>query len=84
MKRFLSSAEQQQLLKEKTKLGLTINDLMEEVKGDNDSRKRAEEELEKLNSQIAAKEAELENKKPQVFILISISLKNASTFLPIN
>ena len=41
---------------------------MEEVKGDNDSRKRAEEELEKLKSQIAAKEAELENIKPQVNI----------------
>ena len=39
---------------------------MEEVKGDNDSRKRAEEELEKLKSQIAAKEAELESIKPQV------------------
>lgn len=48
---------------------MTINDLMEEVKGDSDSRKRAEEELEKLNSQIAQKEAELENKKPQVNFL---------------
>lgn len=62
------SAEQQQLLKEKTKLTFTINDLMEEVRGDNDSRKRAEEELDKLKSQIAAKEAELENIKPQVRI----------------
>ncbi|KAL7297145.1 structural maintenance of chromosomes protein 3 [Trichogramma pretiosum] len=59
------SAEQQQLLKEKTKLTFTINDLMEEVRGDNDSRKRAEEELNKLKSQIAAKESELESIKPQ-------------------
>jgi structural maintenance of chromosome 3 (chondroitin sulfate proteoglycan 6) len=57
-------------LKEKTKLTFTINDLMEEVRGDNDSRKRAEEELEKLRSQIAAKEAELENIKPQVINFI--------------
>lgn len=43
---------------------------MEEVRGDNDSRKRADEELNKLKSQIAAKEAELENIKPQVNIKI--------------
>lgn len=60
------SAEQQQLLKEKTKLTLTINDLLEEVKGDNDSRKRAQQELEKLKVNIAAREAELEVLKPEV------------------
>ncbi|XP_012256886.1 structural maintenance of chromosomes protein 3 [Athalia rosae] len=59
------SAEQQQLLKEKTKLTLTINDLLEEVKGDNDSRKRAEQELEKLKTNIAGREEELEKIKPQ-------------------
>ncbi|XP_015518087.1 structural maintenance of chromosomes protein 3 [Neodiprion pinetum] len=59
------SAEQQQLLKEKTKLTLTINDLLEEVKGDNDSRKRAEQELEKLKINIAGREEELEKIKPQ-------------------
>ncbi|XP_053978821.1 structural maintenance of chromosomes protein 3 [Hylaeus anthracinus] len=59
------SAEQQQLLKERTKLSLTINDLLEEVKGDNDSRKRAQQELEKLKVNIAAKEAELEVLKPE-------------------
>ncbi|XP_012273466.1 structural maintenance of chromosomes protein 3 [Orussus abietinus] len=59
------SAEQQQLLKEKTKLTLTINDLLEEVKGDNDSRKRAQQELEKLKSNIAAREKELESIKPE-------------------
>ncbi|XP_076247066.1 structural maintenance of chromosomes 3 [Calliopsis andreniformis] len=59
------SAEQQQLLKEKTKLTLTINDLLEEVKGDNDSRKRAQQELEKLKVNIAAREAELEELKPE-------------------
>ncbi|XP_017887134.1 structural maintenance of chromosomes protein 3 [Ceratina calcarata] len=59
------SAEQQQLLKEKTKLTFTINDLLEEVKGDNDSRKRAQQELEKLKANIAAREAELEKLKPE-------------------
>lgn len=63
---YLNSAEQQQLLKEKTKLTLTINDLLEEVKGDNDSRKRAEQELEKLKVNIAGREEELEKIKPQV------------------
>lgn len=45
---------------------LTINDLLEEVKGDNDSRKRAQQELEKLKVNIAAREAELEELKPEV------------------
>ncbi|XP_034942482.1 structural maintenance of chromosomes protein 3 [Chelonus insularis] len=59
------SAEQQQLLKEKTKLGLTITDLREEVTGDNDSRKRAEQELEKLKATIALREQDLEKIKPE-------------------
>jgi len=60
------SAEQQQLLKEKNKLTFTINDLLEEVKGDNDSKKRAQQELEKLKSNIAARETELKSLKPEV------------------
>ncbi|KYM78115.1 Structural maintenance of chromosomes protein 3 [Atta colombica] len=59
------SAEQQQLLKEKNKLTFTINDLLEEVKGDNDSKKRAQQELEKLKSNIAARETELKSLKPE-------------------
>ncbi|XP_008549232.1 structural maintenance of chromosomes protein 3 [Microplitis demolitor] len=59
------SAEQQQLLKEKTKLTLTINDLLEEVKGDNDSKKRAQQELEKLKATIALREQDLEKIKPE-------------------
>lgn len=47
-------------------MNLTINDLLEEVKGDNDSRKRAEQELEKLKSHIADREKALENIKPEV------------------
>lgn len=49
---------------------LTINDLLEEVKGDNDSRKRAQQELEKLKVNIAAREAELEVLKPEVSYII--------------
>lgn len=60
------SAEQQQLLKEKTKLTLTINDLLEEVKGDNDSKKRAQQELEKLKANIEVREDELKALKPEV------------------
>lgn len=60
------SAEQQQLLKEKAKLTLTINDLLEEVKGDNDSKKRAQQELEKLKANIAVREDELKALKPEV------------------
>lgn len=43
---------------------------MEEVKGDNDSRKRAQQELEKLKVNIAAREAELEELKPEVSYII--------------
>lgn len=54
------------MLKEKTKLTLTINDLLEEVKGDNDSKKRAQQELEKLKANIAIREDELKALKPEV------------------
>lgn len=72
------SAEQQQLLKEKTKLTFTINDLLEEVKGDNDSKKRAQQELEKLKANIALREDELKAIKPEVrkcSDLVCINLK---------
>nr|CAD7394287.1 unnamed protein product [Timema cristinae] len=59
------SAEQQQLLKEKTKLELTIKDLSDEVMGDNTSKERAENELKKLKVTIAQKEADLEKITPQ-------------------
>lgn len=50
---------------------------MEEVKGDNDSRKRAQQELEKLKVNIAAREAELEELKPEVsYIIIEVELNN--------
>jgi structural maintenance of chromosome 3 (chondroitin sulfate proteoglycan 6) len=47
-------------------LTLTINDLLEEVKGDNDSKKRAQQELEKLKANIAVREDELKALKPEV------------------
>ncbi|XP_018019666.1 structural maintenance of chromosomes protein 3 isoform X1 [Hyalella azteca] len=57
--------EQQQLLKEKTRLELMIKDLSDEVQGDNKSKERAEKELEKLRATIALKEAELESIRPK-------------------
>lgn len=57
--------EQQQLLKEKTKLEFTIKDLADEVQGDNKSKERAEKELQKLRATIAQKEAELEAIRPK-------------------
>ncbi|XP_011860551.1 PREDICTED: structural maintenance of chromosomes protein 3-like isoform X2 [Vollenhovia emeryi] len=63
--REILGAEQQQLLKEKNKLTFTINDLLEEVKGDNDSKKRAQQELEKLEANIALREDELKSLKPE-------------------
>lgn len=54
------------MLKEKNKLTFTINDLLEEVKGDNDSKKRAQQELEKLKANIAIREKELNDLKPKV------------------
>ena len=59
------NAEQQQLLKEKSKLELTIKDLSDEVKGDNQSKERAERELQRLHETIAQKDGELERIKPQ-------------------
>ncbi|KAF2361805.1 SMCs flexible hinge [Trinorchestia longiramus] len=57
--------EQQQLLKEKTRLELMIKDLSDEVQGDNKSKERAEKELEKLRHTIAMKENELESIRPK-------------------
>ncbi|XP_039283231.1 structural maintenance of chromosomes protein 3 [Nilaparvata lugens] len=57
--------EQQQLLKDKAKLELTIKDLSDEVQGDDKSKDRAEKELKKLKETIAQKEAELEELKPK-------------------
>ncbi|KAM3958456.1 LOW QUALITY PROTEIN: structural maintenance of chromosomes 3 [Aphomia sociella] len=57
------STEQQQLLREKTKLELGIKDLTDDVDGDNKSKERAEAELERLRQQI--KERELEELKPK-------------------
>ncbi|KDR15942.1 hypothetical protein L798_09869, partial [Zootermopsis nevadensis] len=59
------SAEQQQLLKEKTKLELINKDLSDEVLGDNTSKLRAENELEKLKKTIQQRESELEELKPK-------------------
>ncbi|KAL7027749.1 hypothetical protein ACKWTF_005564 [Chironomus riparius] len=63
--RSVLNAEQQQLLREKTKLDLTINDLNDEVQGDNKSKERAEQELKRLELTIAEKEKELKQIKPQ-------------------
>lgn len=63
--RSVLSAEQQQLLREKTKLDLTIVDLTDEVQGDNRSKERAEQELERLKQTIAEKERDLEEVKPR-------------------
>lgn len=63
--RSVLTAEQQQLLREKTKLDLTINDLNDEVQGDNKSKERAEMELKRLEQTIAEKEKELKLVKPQ-------------------
>ncbi|RVE45906.1 hypothetical protein evm_009440 [Chilo suppressalis] len=59
------STEQQQLLREKTKLELAIKDLTDDVDGDNKSKERAEAELERLRQQISEKERELEELKPK-------------------
>lgn len=57
--------EQQQLLRDKTKLDLTIVDLTDEVQGDNKSKERAEQELERLKVTIAEKERELDEVRPR-------------------
>lgn len=57
--------EQSKLLKDKTKKELTIKDLKDEVEGDDSSRKRAEKELERLKTTIAAKVATLNDIRPQ-------------------
>lgn len=57
--------EQQELIKQKTKLDFTIKDLTDEVQGDNNSRERAVRELEKLQETIKAKESDLQEIKPK-------------------
>ncbi|KAG1659850.1 Structural maintenance of chromosomes protein 3 [Nymphon striatum] len=59
------SVELTSLLKEKTKLELTIKDLRDEVEGDDSSRQRAERELDKLQETIAQKMTLLDGIKPQ-------------------
>lgn len=59
------NTEQQQLLRDKTKLDLTIGDLTDEVQGDNKSKERAEQELERLKITIAEKERELDEVRPR-------------------
>lgn len=51
-----------------TKLTLTVNDLKDEVSGDDRSRTKAEEELNNLEVVISEREAELDEIKPQVKI----------------
>ncbi|XP_060876657.1 structural maintenance of chromosomes protein 3-like [Metopolophium dirhodum] len=57
--------EQQELIKQKTKLDFTIKDLTDEVQGDNNSRERAVRELEKLQETIKTKEADLQEIRPK-------------------
>lgn len=57
--------EQQELIKQKTKLDFTIKDLTDEVQGDNNSRERAVRELEKLQETIKSKESDLQELKPK-------------------
>ncbi|XP_037041276.1 structural maintenance of chromosomes protein 3 [Bradysia coprophila] len=57
--------EQQSLLREKTKLDLTIVDLTDEVQGDNKSKERAEHELDRLKVTIEEKEKELNEVRPK-------------------
>ncbi|KAK3868325.1 hypothetical protein Pcinc_026274 [Petrolisthes cinctipes] len=57
--------EQQQLLKDKTKLELTLRYLEDEVKGDRNSKTRMERELDKLQHTITHREQQLETVEPQ-------------------
>ncbi|CAG0885820.1 unnamed protein product [Cyprideis torosa] len=59
------NTEFQQLVKQRSKLELTIKDLEEEVVGDNSTKERADRELKKLEATIAEKNKELEEIKPQ-------------------
>lgn len=63
--RDILNSEQQQHIKEKAKLDLTIKDLTDDILGDNKSKERAEQELERLTNSIAEKEKELEKIKPK-------------------
>lgn len=51
-------------LKEKTRLELHIKDLVDEVEGDSDSKKRAETEMVALRAKIAERQAELNQIRP--------------------
>lgn len=57
--------EHQNLLKDKTRLELRLKDLRDEVKGDSDSKVRAEKELAGLKDRIAKSQAELDEIRPQ-------------------
>lgn len=57
--------EHSTFLKEKTRLELRLKDLTDEVKGDAESKKRAETELNNLKARIAEKQNELDKIKPQ-------------------
>lgn len=57
--------EHSNYLKEKTRLELHIKDLIDEVEGDSDSKKRAEAEMVALKVKIAEKQAELNEIKPK-------------------
>lgn len=59
------SSENAGILKEKTRLELTIKDLKDEVEGDDSSRKRAERELAKLKETISQKQTKLDEIRPQ-------------------
>ncbi|XP_022671008.1 structural maintenance of chromosomes protein 3-like [Varroa destructor] len=63
------SSENSGILKEKTRLELTIKDLKDEVEGDDSSRKRAERELAKLKDTIAAKQTKLDEIRPQYEVM---------------
>lgn len=52
-------------LKEKTRLELHIKDLVDEVEGDSDSKKRAEAEMAELKIKIAERQAELNKIRPE-------------------
>uniref|UniRef100_A0A6G1S406 Structural maintenance of chromosomes protein n=1 Tax=Aceria tosichella TaxID=561515 RepID=A0A6G1S406_9ACAR len=52
-------------LKEKTRLELHIKDLVDEVEGDSDSKKRAEAEMAELKTKIAERQAELNKIRPE-------------------
>ena len=58
-------SENSTLLKEKTRLELRLKDLKDEVKGDSDSKKRAEKELTNLKDRIGENQSKLDTIKPE-------------------